>query len=621
MANQQTYTVKQVSRILGYSTNSIYTFLREKRIKGVRVGKGRFRIPQTELDRLLGLSKNAKTVAESQIVASPVTLTHAGENTSPTGVDFLSGEMHDFDISNLFDWFVGIGSICIGLSMMLFTHAFEEFPVSESFASWSIVVRIALFSGGIGFLISDLSGKKSRLWHTVFHILVSGAFALLAYMYFGFGDKEGSIMYAIIALLLLFRLFVSSIGPGIAFPMGLLSAISIGLAVWVPNGYIITHIHEFVGSSDEIRIVVTVIAILLGFISFSVSRTHSYWLKHAATGGIALVCIGLSGIFAYEMLWGRAFLFLLGGILCFIEPSWTRLQYGHLRNKRIMTGLMGTILILIILAISVVRLVQTVTLEYARAELASKASFARFLVNSQIDAARLTIENGSDNPGLIASYVPGKKAKTEDTTSILRALYDARGSLYRIAAVYPDGKVNSVYPYASSGLVTIPIDIVAKAMATRQTVMSDFTGEEGKSYIVIASPMAISNEEIPGVLIGFVDTSIIGMRLSELVNTAHQESAGVYVKSGKLLVGGAGGSLPNMLDEIPSFRGGRNITVEDTIDDKGWTIVLSEPVSQIMGATHTYAITVFLVLAVGLIIFSIPFLMRRSGLALAEGAP
>ena len=52
-----TYTVKQVSKLLGYSTNSIYTFLKEKRLKGVRIGKGRFRIPQSELDKFLQVEK------------------------------------------------------------------------------------------------------------------------------------------------------------------------------------------------------------------------------------------------------------------------------------------------------------------------------------------------------------------------------------------------------------------------------------------------------------------------------------------------------------------------------------------------------------------------------------
>ena len=62
----KTYTVKQVADILGYSTNSIYTFLKEGRIVGVRVGKGRYRISQEELGKLLHLKKSQELLVTMQ---------------------------------------------------------------------------------------------------------------------------------------------------------------------------------------------------------------------------------------------------------------------------------------------------------------------------------------------------------------------------------------------------------------------------------------------------------------------------------------------------------------------------------------------------------------------------
>lgn len=44
------YTVKQVAHVLGVSTNTIYKYLNEGKIKALRFGKrGRFRIYETEL--------------------------------------------------------------------------------------------------------------------------------------------------------------------------------------------------------------------------------------------------------------------------------------------------------------------------------------------------------------------------------------------------------------------------------------------------------------------------------------------------------------------------------------------------------------------------------------------
>src|SRR3990172_6082229 len=80
-----TYTVKQVAQILGYSTNSIYTFLKEKRIKGVRVGRGRFRIPQFELDRLLLTTKSGSPLPQLPIGYSQLTAP-VGPSVAPSGV-------------------------------------------------------------------------------------------------------------------------------------------------------------------------------------------------------------------------------------------------------------------------------------------------------------------------------------------------------------------------------------------------------------------------------------------------------------------------------------------------------------------------------------------------------
>lgn len=50
------YSVKEAAAILGFSTNSIYKYCNEGRLKAVRGSKkqGRFRIPRSSLERFLG---------------------------------------------------------------------------------------------------------------------------------------------------------------------------------------------------------------------------------------------------------------------------------------------------------------------------------------------------------------------------------------------------------------------------------------------------------------------------------------------------------------------------------------------------------------------------------------
>ncbi len=77
----KTYTVKQVAQMLGYSTNSIYAFLKEGRIKGVRVGKGRFRVSEEELARVMHLSKRPQSVG-APLVPQPVSVIPATQMTA-----------------------------------------------------------------------------------------------------------------------------------------------------------------------------------------------------------------------------------------------------------------------------------------------------------------------------------------------------------------------------------------------------------------------------------------------------------------------------------------------------------------------------------------------------------
>ncbi|HOX95772.1 MAG TPA: helix-turn-helix domain-containing protein [Candidatus Woesebacteria bacterium] len=44
-------SVKEAAKRLGYSRNSIYTFLRQGLIRSVRIRNGKFRIPEEEIDQ------------------------------------------------------------------------------------------------------------------------------------------------------------------------------------------------------------------------------------------------------------------------------------------------------------------------------------------------------------------------------------------------------------------------------------------------------------------------------------------------------------------------------------------------------------------------------------------
>jgi hypothetical protein len=87
------YTVTETATILGYSTNSIYKFLDQKRLKSTRGNskQGRFRIPHTSIEEFMGTKLSeiaiARALAASTQVKSPrsdVTPRHLILNQPPS---------------------------------------------------------------------------------------------------------------------------------------------------------------------------------------------------------------------------------------------------------------------------------------------------------------------------------------------------------------------------------------------------------------------------------------------------------------------------------------------------------------------------------------------------------
>ena len=60
------YTVKEAAEILGFSTNTIYKYLDEGKLKGKRIGRGRFKIPYEQLEPFLTVPEKVEHVIEEK---------------------------------------------------------------------------------------------------------------------------------------------------------------------------------------------------------------------------------------------------------------------------------------------------------------------------------------------------------------------------------------------------------------------------------------------------------------------------------------------------------------------------------------------------------------------------
>ncbi|MFZ2199557.1 MAG: helix-turn-helix domain-containing protein [Microgenomates group bacterium] len=80
MNNPKLYTVKEAAKLVGVSTNTLYKYLDENKIKAARGSaiQGRFRIPESALEEFLGIK-----LSEPEPVGATFTVARTGEPTIP----------------------------------------------------------------------------------------------------------------------------------------------------------------------------------------------------------------------------------------------------------------------------------------------------------------------------------------------------------------------------------------------------------------------------------------------------------------------------------------------------------------------------------------------------------
>src|SRR3972149_79784 len=139
------YTVKEVADLLGFSTNSVYKYLDEGKIKSTRLGKGgRFRIPSGEVNRLL---QKEKGEVISNLI--PVKLLKLASNLKA--------------VPSLCDWFVAIFALALGLSQFIFPNYFSD----TTFVRYLLVIKylkVALLGVGGVLIVLGVIGWQKKVW-------------------------------------------------------------------------------------------------------------------------------------------------------------------------------------------------------------------------------------------------------------------------------------------------------------------------------------------------------------------------------------------------------------------------------------------------------------------------
>ncbi len=186
------YTVKEAAKLLGVSTNTIYSYLDQKKIEGRRIGKGRFKIPYSEV---LPFVESPLSRAPSKMSAKEIFGAFQGSYYG-----------HDFVFFKLFLSlvFLGEGILTLLYRLSLFTPFFQAFPPGTNMilVSWIFFILpfVTLIPGIL--LLSEIFWKNSNKYQTITNILIVLVSAYSAYFAFVFGGYE--VFSFLLAVLIIF---------------------------------------------------------------------------------------------------------------------------------------------------------------------------------------------------------------------------------------------------------------------------------------------------------------------------------------------------------------------------------------------------------------------------------
>ncbi|HLD24830.1 MAG TPA: DNA-binding protein [Patescibacteria group bacterium] len=518
------YTVKEVADILGFSTNSIYAFLKEKRIKGVRIGRGRFRIPEEELARILHLSKKPQSVVRVSVGSpAPVLMGDAQiilDEPKPSLMKF--GELL---APNIFDWFIGLAAVIAGFGMFVFNVSFGSSEIASTPLIFPII-RLVLIACGMGIIISSMY-FQGRGWHNVFHLCLSLLGFINAFGLMRSGDMEGALLYGLLGLTIginhLLRLggivtiMIYATSLAFAYPL---------VIVFIPGDIHVQALTASLGMSP--------VSIGLLGLAVSITLVAGLWMGYArqwiiffvAAWSIALFDMAVAVWYAHMLYWSRAFFFVVVGYFTGMLPHWWPLQQSVARRyKYMLHAIFAGIGAAMFIAVLIVYLLQQNVWDARERELASKLTIAQTRIENAVTSVRSSALVASVNTDFVAVVM---KRDTAKLYAYAKIIYESNPNIRRLIFLDEAGDSVGVYPYGTLDDPNYAYrDYFQKAKATGQPVISDVfqarADNAGRYVLVVSVPLRDVKGAFAGVMAASLDLDRMGLILDQVATSERGE--------------------------------------------------------------------------------------------------
>ncbi|NMD01608.1 MAG: DNA-binding protein, partial [Bacteroidales bacterium] len=520
---RKTYTVKEVANLLGFSTNTVYKYLDEGKIKSTRLGsEGRFRIPDSEVSRLL----------QEVGLKSPAVQPQTNYLLPPKIVQGISSVKKNYGVPSLFDWFIGFLSIGLGFSQFIL----PSYNLNSSILNYLSVIRVLqglLFVGGFFLISFDILKLKKDFWHKLAHIVLGLLYLTLSIMLFVSGSVPTAVGYfsASFVIFLTTQKHFPEYIRFLVYCATLYTLTGISIFIW-PNKLLPVWSTNIVSGT----LIPFTIVWSIGFVGLTVLGYLS-----VKKGGWSIKTLGVLITilaFAYAVLsfvngyWERSIYAVTLGSFAMIFPFAEHFESFTLKSRREVVGsfawLMGIFIIGSVVLYFVYRTFQT----YSLSELANRAETASDILSTFMvgNVAKIAAFSGSND--VVNMMENQSKLTSGELDSHLRQIYQlSNDTLRRVVLVNDKGVIVNTYPFypQSQNVDIAPRDYFTDAKLSEGTYITGIIKPSSSGIpptVLISSPVYDKDHNFLGVLIGDVNLRELERRINQV---KFGETGRVYV--------------------------------------------------------------------------------------------
>ena len=624
------YTVKQVADILGYSTNSIYTFLKEKRIKGVRVGKeGRFRIPQSELDRLLSLSKTtSSSTVSTPVDSSVVTQPSTDSSTVEVAPDpyIVASPTHEEDYGYrvpFVEWFVAMTSFVGGIALFLFSKSYGTL-IFTPYMPWIYSIRLFLILSSLGMICVLLFSKHTLLWRTLYRTIILGCFIALSYIMFQTRDGDGLLLSSIFTVLLSSLYIFPAMAPvtGMVSVTVLLGIGGMVLLLIAPEMSVSYQPIVRYFSTSVLAICWGIGAVLSSVAFLWASRQRKSFLYYVLSIAFALIFMIFGGLYVWQLSWIRAFSCFMTAFFFLLLPYWKVFMKWNTRSIKILYVMFMSTLMLFVFVLITLFVYERTARVYVGKQLHAKAQNGGTYLDSVIFMMKRSFTTKErDYTDLVASI---KKYDRAILTDISKREFEEQEYFRRVIVLNDVGKEIAHYPLSDATIKDKDfsyrpyfIDAVQKRDFVIVNAFENVQIPMQTSVTVSTPILDPKTQEVLGVLVGSLDLDLINKKLQTFGSSEIGESFAVLDEMGKRIIYHqmkfVGTSIPmnainthdfsTFLDERFNAEGVQSFHSYTKTENGRWIVVAMQSVYDVF---HT---SIVLFAVIGLLFFGIFFII------------